>query len=151
MAEDAEGQVNPDFLLEFQEGFYDKASRRCWRVKRFAVAEEDDYLLVRVDPPMVRKSEELPNSETRYFILAPRWVGVSLFEILEWPVFVNILIPSTRAPVAPLDSLEVEDVSFVALGEIVPAIPMDGATHLPRDGIRSGMVRPMPQRRSPNI
>jgi hypothetical protein len=150
MAEDAEGQVNPDFLLVFQEGFYDKASRRCWRVKRFAVAEEDDYLLVRVDPPMVRRSDELPDSETRYFILAPRWVGVSLFEIQKWPVFVNVLIPSIQA-VAALDSLEVEDVSFVALGEIVPAIPMDGATHLPGGAIRSGTVRPLPQRRSPNI
>ena len=147
--EDAEAQSNPNFLLVFQEGFDVEASRRCWRVKRTAVAEHDDYLLVKVDPPIDRNNCGLPDSETRYLILAPRWVGDSLFEIREWPVFVNILFPLAPIPEST-DRLRVEDVSFVAIGEIVPAGPMVGGAHF-TGGVRSGMVRPLPQRRSSDI
>lgn len=150
MADYAEAQVNPDFLLAFQEGSDEELPRRCWRVKRTAVAEHDDYLLVKVDLPINKQKYGLPGLETLYLILAPRWVGVSLFEIHEWPVFVNVLIPSVHAPQC-LDALGVEDVFFIAIGEIVPAGSMDSAAHLASGGVRVGTTRPLPLRRPPKI
>lgn len=82
---------SPDFYLASSEGYDLEAPRRCFRIKRLGGDFRDDYLLIKVDPPLVGQSHALGGQDVDQIVIAPRHRGVSLFPILEWPVFVHVV------------------------------------------------------------
>jgi hypothetical protein len=101
-------------------------------IKRFAIAEQDDLMLVKVDLATV------PDSEWSQLILVPRWAEVSLSDVGTWPADVNVLLPTV--PISSTQSsLNVEETAFVSIG--VLRLATDEAA----EQIRYGTIRPLPR------
>jgi hypothetical protein len=86
----------PDFYLRSTE--YDALAepRKCWRLKRLRGDFRDDFLLIQVDPPIIGQPLGLGGDDVDKVIVAPRHIGVSLFPIVDWPVFVHVALPLTQ-------------------------------------------------------
>jgi hypothetical protein len=82
--------VDPDFFLASSEGYGLKEPRRSYRLRRIAGRSGDDYLLVRVDPPISGQRYGLGAENIDRVVLATRHEGESLFPISSWPVFVHV-------------------------------------------------------------
>ena len=83
----------PDFYLASTESSALGEPRKAWRVKRLRGDDRDDYLLIRIDPPIIGQPFGLGAKDINMVIVAPRHEGVSLFPIVEWPVFVYVARP----------------------------------------------------------
>ena len=79
----------PDFFLVSSEGRPDQP-RRCFRLQRVLGRSGDDYLLVRIDPPIIGQPFGLGGRDIDRVILATKYVGSSLFPISEWPMSVHV-------------------------------------------------------------
>jgi len=55
----------PDFFLASSEGCGLEVPRRCYRIRRIFGRNGDDYLLVRVDPPIIGQRYGTPPPRTR--------------------------------------------------------------------------------------
>jgi hypothetical protein len=132
----------PDFTLQFEEGYEPGKSLRCWRLQRFSVADQTDYLLVLVDESLDRKKYGLADSETHLLILAPRYQGDSLFGARDCPLYVNVLFPviseSSVEEVLSGGWIHADDTYFIAFGKIWLA---NGDDHA-----QLGRIRPLPER-----
>jgi hypothetical protein len=80
----------PDFFLASSEGYGLERPRRCYRLRRILGRTGDDYLLVKVAPPIIGQRYGLGGREIDRVILATRHEGESLFAIRSWPVFVHV-------------------------------------------------------------
>jgi hypothetical protein len=76
------------------------------------LAQRDDLLLVRVDPPMQFENELLEQ-----VVIAARHVGESVRNITQWPCYVHIgKVINDKAPIG--GRLENEDVISIAWAEL---------------------------------
>jgi hypothetical protein len=82
--------VHPDFFLASSEGYGLEEPRKSYRLRRIAGRSGDDYLLVRVDPPISGQRYGLGGQNIDRVVLATRHEGESLFPISSWPVFVHV-------------------------------------------------------------
>ena len=80
----------PDFYLASSEGYNLEQPRRCWRVRRLTGDHWDDFLLVRIDPPLIGQQYGLGANDLDHVIVAARHSGASLFPIRKWPAFVHV-------------------------------------------------------------
>ena len=80
----------PDFFLASSEGYGLEQPRRCYRLRRILGRSGDDYLLVKVDPPIVGQRYGLGGRDIDHVVLATRHKGESLFPVSSWPVFVHV-------------------------------------------------------------
>ncbi len=80
----------PDFFLASSEGYGLEVPRRCHRIRRIRGRSGDDYLLVRVDPPIIGQRYGLGGQDIDRVVLATRHEGESLFSITAWPVCVHV-------------------------------------------------------------
>jgi hypothetical protein len=80
----------PDFYLASSEGYGLETPRRCYRLRRILGRSGDDYLLVKVDPPIIGQRYGLGGIDIDRVVLATRHEGESLFPISSWPVFVHV-------------------------------------------------------------
>ena len=88
----------PDFYLASSEGYNMEEPRRCWRVRRVATPGRDDFLLVKIDPPLIGQNYGLGDRDVDLVLIATRHVGSSLFPINEWPIFVHVARPLIENP-----------------------------------------------------
>ena len=85
----------PDFYLVSSDGYGLEEPRSCWRIKRVTAEKRDDFLLVRVEPPVPILLER---SSMSVVLLAAKWVDVSLFPITKWPTPVYVVRPLVPDP-----------------------------------------------------
>jgi hypothetical protein len=81
----------PDFYLDAR----DESSsmdelRACWRIKRISTGKSDDFLLVRIDPPVIGQPYGLGDRDITVLVIAPKWQNTSLFPINVWPMPVYV-------------------------------------------------------------
>lgn len=108
----------PDFYLASSEGYGMEEPRCCFAVRRLRGDSRDDYLLVRIEPPVIGQGFNLGNQDIHYLILATRHIGKSLFPIQHWPVFVHVarsLIPLEGRDV--IHDNEMESIAWAELYE----------------------------------
>jgi hypothetical protein len=90
--------------------------RRCFAVRRVRGDKRDDYLVVRIEPPVVGQPFGLGGQDIDHVILATRHVGESLFPIQRWPVFVHVARP--LVPIEGRDMLHDGELESIAWAEI---------------------------------
>ncbi|MBU0492490.1 MAG: hypothetical protein KKA73_20095 [Chloroflexi bacterium] len=67
------------------------APRRCFFEERHAAIEErDDYLRIRIEPPIVGQPYGLGEHNINDVILATRHAGTTLHPVSEWPMMVFV-------------------------------------------------------------
>jgi hypothetical protein len=81
---------NPDFFLASSEGYRLEEPRSCKRIKRVRSDNRDDFLLVKVEPPLIGQPYGLGGRDIDILLVATRHKGDSLFPVKEWPVFVHV-------------------------------------------------------------
>src|SRR5437868_6733697 len=80
---------SPDFWMVSTEASEPDGPRKCWWIKRLHDDRRDDYMLIRVDPPLDTLGL-CPNKYADKAIIATRLAGTSLFPISQWPLFVYV-------------------------------------------------------------
>lgn len=81
----------PDFFLSAA-GEHDALTkpRACWAKGRLKNHVRDDYLHVKIDPPLAVQSCGFGDHDIVDLVLSTRHKGFTLFPITEWPSFVYI-------------------------------------------------------------
>ena len=64
--------------------------RMCYKIRRLRGDFRDDYLLIRVHPPVIGQKYGLGDRDIDKLIVATRHKGASLYPISGWPVFVHV-------------------------------------------------------------
>jgi hypothetical protein len=82
--------TDPDFFLASSEGYGLEEPRRSYRLRRMGGRSGDDYLLVRIDPPIPGQRYGLGAQNIDRVVLATKHEGQSLFPISSWPAFVHV-------------------------------------------------------------
>ncbi len=86
-------------------------------MRRLRTTGRDDLLLVRVEPPLIGQKYGPGGRDIGVLVVAPRHLGVSLFPVSEWPVYVHV----ARLLVAPpegSDAVRPEDLERIAWAEL---------------------------------
>lgn len=108
--------TKPDFYLASSEGYGMEEPRRGFAVRRLGGDHRDDYLLARIEPPVIGQPFGLGARDIDHVILATRHVGDSLFPILHWPVFVHVARP--LVPIEGQDVLHDDEMESIAWAEV---------------------------------
>jgi len=90
--------ARPDFYLASSEGYGMQNPRRAFRLKRIGGDHRDDYLLIRIDPPLIGQTYGLGGEDVYEVIVATRSLSESLFPIERWPAFVHVALPLVKDP-----------------------------------------------------
>jgi hypothetical protein len=64
--------------------------RACWVKGRLKDHVRDDYMLIRIDPPLVGQGFGFGDRDIFDLIISTRFEGASLFPITEWPSHVYV-------------------------------------------------------------
>ena len=110
-------QIEPDFYLASSEGYGLEIPRACHRIKRLAVTNRRDCLLISLEPPIVGQQYGLGDRDIACVVIAPRHAGSSLFPISTWPVFVHVARPLVADPELRevLDDGELEEIGWAEI------------------------------------
>ena len=107
-----------DFFLTSSEGYDLEQPRSCIRVKRLGGRVVDDYLLVRIDPPVIEQKYGLGGDDVHELVLATRHEGQSLFPVSEWPLYVHVARPLRDLSRDDIQSIGNQDIEIIGWGEI---------------------------------
>jgi hypothetical protein len=88
----------PDFYMTSTESNVLKPIRQCFAIKRFTAQDRDDYLLIRIRPPIQAGEYKGVTQQVSQLVVATRHKGVSLFPATKWPVRVYVLRVLIDAP-----------------------------------------------------
>ena len=101
----------PDFFMVLGESPGSIQQLKCYGIKRFPAARRDDYLLIRVSPPVDGQRYKVPKLLSE-LVIAARHKGVSLFPVRKWPVEVYVLHVLIENP-AERDLLKNEELALI--------------------------------------
>ena len=107
----------PDFYMTSTESYALGRKRKCYRVKRIHADGRDDYLLIRIDPPLDGRRYGIDNDQVSELIIAARHKGISLFPIRAWPVSVYVLYALILHPES-YDTLKDDELTLIDWAEI---------------------------------
>lgn len=112
-----------DFYLSSSEGYDLGNPRKCYRIKRLQGDTRDDYLLIRIDPPLIGQEYGLGGQDIDEVIVAARYKGDSLFPIVEWPAFVHVarILVDNPGHRDIIHSDELEEIAWAELYETYDA------------------------------
>jgi hypothetical protein len=81
------------------------------------VGERINSLLVKVDPPLIGQWYGLGGVDIVDLLLSSRYVGVSLFPIVRWPVYVNVYrsLVEDISGITNLDTGQIELIAWAGL------------------------------------
>jgi hypothetical protein len=108
--------TKPDFYLASSEGYGMEEPRRGFAIRRVAGDHRDDFLLARIEPPVIGQPFGMGSRDIDHVILATRHAGDSLFPIQHWPVFVHVARP--LVPIETRDMLHDDEMEPIAWAEI---------------------------------
>lgn len=82
---------NPDFFLS-SSGEYKSLSvpRACWAKARLSDEVRDDYMLIKIEPPLIGQEFGLGDKDITQLVISTRHKGYTLYPITEWPSFVYV-------------------------------------------------------------
>ena len=93
------------------------APRACWFVRRLRDVNRDDYMLVRIDPPLIGQSFGLGGADVTEVLLSTRHEGFTLFPTEKWPTYVYVA-RITDPRVLCAESFDRNQVQLIAWGMI---------------------------------
>ena len=107
----------PDFYLASTEGYGLDVARACYRSKRLHGVSRDDYLLIRLEPPIPGQQYGLGDRAITDVVIATRHVGTSLFPICEWPVAVHVarLLVADSEDLGTVADSDLEEIGWAEL------------------------------------
>jgi hypothetical protein len=108
--------TTPDFFLASTEGYGLEAPRRCYRLRRVPGRAVDDYLVIRIDPPLGGQRFGLGDRDIDKLVIATRHQGSTLFPISEWPTHVHVARMLGSAE--KRDSFGTGDLEAIGWGEL---------------------------------
>jgi hypothetical protein len=108
--------VTPDFFLASTEGYELDVPRRCYRLRRVTGRNVDDYLVVRIDPPLSGQKFGMGRHDLDKVVVATRHQGSTLFPISEWPTYVHVARMLGTAE--KKDSFTAADLESIGWGEL---------------------------------
>ena len=103
--------ITPDFFMVLGESPGLIQQLKCHRIKRLHATRRDDYLLIRVSPPIDGKTYSIPELINE-LVIAARHKGKSLFPVGKWPVEVYVLRALIENPVER-DLLKDEELELI--------------------------------------
>jgi hypothetical protein len=109
--------TRPDFFLASAEGFGLESLRHVHALRRLRGERRGDYLLARIEPPIIGQPYGLGSDDIREVVLAARHVGESIFAGGGWPIDVHVarlLRPSEELG----ETLEEAHMSEIAWAEL---------------------------------
>jgi len=112
----AKGTASADFYLASSDGYGLEDPRQCKAIKRLRGEVRDDYLLVRITPPLAGQVFGLGARDLDEVILATRHEGESLFPIERWPVFVHVA--RLLVPYVGQDFVRTNEMESIAWAEL---------------------------------
>lgn len=101
----------PDFFMILGESPGLIQQLKCYKLKRFHATRRDDYLLIRVSPPVDGQRYSVSKSMNE-LVIAARHKGVSLFPVRKWPVEVYVLCVLIENP-AEREVLKDEELTLI--------------------------------------
>ena len=107
----------PDFFLGSNESDFLRDRRECYVIKRIHAVRRDDYLLIKIKPPLDLHARGVPEGETDRLIIASRHKGETLFPVEKWPLAVYVLLPQNEDPEKRL-MLKDNEISLIGWAEI---------------------------------
>lgn len=108
--------TEPDFYLASTEGYGMEEPRRCYAARRLRGDHRDDFLLVKIDPPLIGQKYGMGGKDLDEVIVATRHKGASLFPVREWPVFVHVV--RVLVPVEGRDLLHDHEIESIGWAEL---------------------------------
>jgi hypothetical protein len=109
--------LEPNFYLVSGERSDPQLPTACWTERRLQDSARDDYMLVRIDPPILGQKYGLGGLNIDHLILSARLAGRSLYPINEWPCHVYVMRIVNDQILKTL-SLEKEDVQMIGWGTL---------------------------------
>ena len=106
------------FYLVSSEGYGLEDPRHCLPVRRLQGERRDDYLLVRISPPILGQNFGLGGQDIEEVILATRHQGESLFSISRWPVYVHVARLLDSPP--DMDTIRDGEMELIGWAELYP-------------------------------
>jgi hypothetical protein len=82
--------VHPDFFLDPTEDGDLRELRSCWSRGTLKDANDTEYLVVEISPPIIGQGYGLGDKDISLVLLSPRHQGHSLFPVTAWPEFVYV-------------------------------------------------------------
>jgi hypothetical protein len=109
--------TNPDFYLASAEGYGLEEPHKGWKVRRLTTQNRDDFLLIRIDPPLVGQKYGLGGNDIDHVIVATRHKGDTLFPITKWPMYVHVarLLIDLPEEVSELKTADYESIAWAEL------------------------------------
>lgn len=83
----------PTFYIVSTDDTTIEEPRACFALRRIAYGSRDDYLVVKIDPPLIGQEYGLGGKDIDVLVVAAKHQGVTLFPIKEWPVYVYVFRP----------------------------------------------------------
>jgi hypothetical protein len=108
---------DPDFYLASADSRPALAPRGCFLEERLAVHGRDDYLRVRIEPPIVGQPFGLQENDIDDVVLAARYAHTTLHPVSEWPmtVFVCRIVNDN---IRHSGTASAKDVEVIVIGEL---------------------------------
>lgn len=91
--------------------------RKAYYVTRLAGDKRDDYMLIRIDPPLIGQKYGRGGQDIDQVILAARFKGDTLFPPKKWPVYVHVARPLIDNPERRrrISDSELEEIAWAEL------------------------------------
>jgi hypothetical protein len=107
----------PNFYLVSGEKSEPRVPTACWPEQRLRDALRDDYMLVRIEPPIMGQKYGLGAANIDHLILSTHLAGKSLYPIDSWPchVYVMRILNSRILQTLSLDKADVEMIGWGSL------------------------------------
>ena len=91
--------------------------RACWFIRRLKDVNRDDYMVVKIDPPLIGQSFGLGRLDITELLLSTRHQGFSLFSTFQGPMEVYVArFTCQLAPTAEI--FERDHVQLIAWGTV---------------------------------
>jgi hypothetical protein len=110
--------VGPNFYLISGERSDPRVPTACWAEQRLRDAFRDDYMLVRIAPPVIGQKYRLGTVDIDRLILATHLTGRSLYPINEWPCHVYVMRIVNDQMLRTL-STDKDDVAMISWGRCI--------------------------------
>ena len=91
--------------------------RPCWTLGRLRDSVRDDYMIVRIAPPLTGQLFGLGGNDISVLLLSSRHEGFTLFPINEWPSYVYVA-RIVDEEVLKSSSFTSEQVQYIAKGTL---------------------------------
>jgi len=111
----------PDFYLTSSDSRPALGPRKCFIEERLAGRRGDDYLRVRIDPPIIGQPYGLGENDIEDVVLATRYAATTLHPISEWPmtVFVCRIVNDRIRHSGKASS---KDIAVILIGELYTSL-----------------------------